>query len=98
MNKEQFQKEIENAITFKNYDSDKPKKDLEPDYNIIENFKDAWISYLARNIADFVWPYHKAMAGKITDLLKKNGQLESLVERQRIEIERSKNEHTYGTS
>lgn len=91
MNKGQFQKEIENAITYKDYDFDKSKKDLEPDYNIIENFKEAWISYLALKIADFVWPYQKAMAGKITDLLKKNGQLESLVERQRIEIERLKN-------
>jgi len=91
MKKEQFQKEIENAITYKDYDSDKPKRDLEPDYNIIENLKEAWISYLALKIANFLWPYHKAIAGKITDLLKKNGQLESLVERQRIEIERLKN-------
>jgi len=93
MNKEQFQKEIENAITYKDYDSDISKRDLKPDYNIVGNFKDAWISYLARKIADFLWPYRRAMAGKITDLLKKNGQLESLAERQKIEIERLKNEH-----
>ena len=93
MNKEQFKKQIENAITFKDYDSDKSKRDLEPDYNIIENFKDSWISYLARKIADFLWPYQKAMAGKITDLLKQTSRLKSLAERQRIEIERLKKEH-----
>jgi hypothetical protein len=89
MNKEQFQKEIENVITYKNYDSETPKENLKPDYHIVENFKDAWISYLARKIADFIWP--QIMEKKITDLLKKISQLESLVERQRIEIERLSN-------